>query len=226
MGSLHTKLFTDNSTSCKNSVIGNNFTVTNASTFTTGFYKNSNAVTITSGTSTRIDKSDIMPKEGTIIVMFKPNGWSLSGTSMTGSSSYRSVFFRDNLVIPLVTWSVQNGIGIRCFLHDGTNPIRFIDATSSTINDGQWYGAAVTWSTANNEFKSYLDSTNIAYLSATIALTGSSSTYYSLGRRAGANDQWMGGDADGMTIYNRVLSASEIKQAMNIKRNGLSDNIE
>lgn len=225
MGSLHTKLFTDNSTSCKNSVIGNNFTVTNASTFTTGFYKNSNAVTITSGTNTRIDKSDIVSKEGTIIVMFKPNGWSLSGTSMSGGS-YNSVFYRDNLVVPLMTWSVQNGIGIRYLFHDGVNPTRVIDSNTQTINDGQWYAASVTWSTANNELKSYLDGVCIATLNTTVALTGSSSTYYSLGRRAGLNDQWLSGDADGMTIYNRVLSASEIKQAMNIKRNGLSDNIE
>ena len=205
MSRIFIKTFLGSDNQTETSIKGPDFTNSLAGhSYVTGYFKNSTAVRIPASLSAGQELSIPVvniPKEGAMSIWFKPNGWSLSNTTVSPAGVH-SVIYRDSTAVPLITWSVVNGAGIQLLFNDGTNPTRVINATTQSIADGVYNLASMSWSTANNLIKIYLNGVEIGSFSGTISLTGVQNTYISLGCRGGINDQELNGDLDLFTYYN------------------------
>ncbi len=197
--------FLDSTINSENSITGFNFTNTLPSpSYPSGYFKNSNAVTIPSSLSAGeqiANTSVTVSKEGAMGMWFNPNGWGLVNTTMSGDT-FNTIIGRDNTANPLITWLVINGVGIRMQFNDAVNPTRLVDCTPCTIVYDTWHHAAVAWSTSGDVIKAYLDGVEIGSTSATIALTGSSTTFVSLGCRGTLSDLTSNADLDTLKMYN------------------------
>lgn len=220
----NTIAFQDSLFTSEHSASGFNFTnLLPSPSFPSGYFKNSNAVTIPKvlASGEHLANTTVtMPKEGSYGIWFKPNGWGLVNTVMTGGT-FNVIVHRDGVAIPLITWLVINGVGIRIQFNDNVNPNRIIDCTTCTIVDGQYHFASFAWSTATNTLKLYLDGVEVGSSSVTVSLTGSSTTYVSLGCRGGAFSD-LEADAD-LDTYKMTKFFKTDWVDRNNRRAGLND---
>ena len=120
-----------------------------------------------------------------------------------GSSSY-------SLVKNFATGGTPNEVK---FLVSGTSNVR-LDA-SATLDDGKWHLVTATYNGAIQAI--YVDGTLVASQESTGSITDNGGPV-TIGNQWVTSDQYFNGQLDDVRIYNRALSASEIKQLYNAGR--------
>lgn len=95
-----------------------------------------------------------------------------------------------------------------------TSGTRYVDNHGSGLNDGNWHQVAMTF--GGGVKTSYIDGVNVGTRSSigTLQSNGSVSDR-TIGRYGGSNTYYWNGEGSGFLIYNRPLSASEIKSLYN-----------
>ncbi len=221
MSRIFIKTFLDSTFNSEHSVVGENFANTLPTpSYPSGYFKNSNAVTIPLALSTGegIDTGLFtFPTEGSVSVWFKPSGWSVANT-VVSDGLVHSVIDRATDREPLIIWRLEDEVGVRILFFDGVNPGRLIDCTTCTISDGVWHLASFSWSGVNNILKVYLDGVEVGSLSTTVGVSGDLDL--SLGSRIWSGDQELDGDMDTFTFWNEYKTDWT---DMNDRRAGLND---
>ena len=115
--------------------------------------------------------------------------------------------------------SSLNGDKAESYIRDGTGSgsDEIVVITGNTvINDGRWHHIVTTYDRAGN-MSLFVDGVSDATPVSITTVTGTVSSAYNLniGRKSASGFGYMAGSADDVRIYNRVLSAGEVKMLYN-----------
>lgn len=133
------------------------------------------------------------------------------------SSSAEAQILRTSQSSKYLIFGIASG-KLRAQIYDGTNNANDENNNGPTINDGNWHHVAAVFNRGGNIifYKNGAATTGVSMASVT-GETGTPSPYAAIGRRPGGS-QYYDGKIACMHIYNKALSAAEIKQNFNAQR--------
>jgi len=150
-----------------------------------------------------------------------------SNIGYTAASGFTAIAWHKHLGTPAGGYHIIYGGGyfeisiptagqIRTGVYN-TSGTRYVDNHGSGLNDGNWHQVAMTF--GNGVKTSYIDGVNVGTRTGigTLISNGSVSDR-TIGRYGGSNTYYWNGEGSGFLIYNRPLSASEIKELYNLSR--------
>ncbi len=183
--------------------------IVNGASLTTDRFVNTNSAYLFNGVSDYIE----VPSSASISVT---NAYTISAWFSANQWSFNSPIDQHAIVSKVVDGSWYGGYEI--FIGGNNGWIQHVGNIGSNFSVGstggisnKWYNVVVTYD--GNIVRYYLDGNKLdsIYLPGSI---GVSSTPLRFGRRGGAGtyNSWFSGKIDDISIYNRSLSSSEIKQ--------------
>lgn len=221
--------FCGNANECVSSLAGADG-LYNGFSFGTGYYKNSQGsltVPAASGGGTNYWKftGNTFEPEGCIEMWVKPNGWNISGSTVSDGRTHRIFNFNQGSDAAGLLLSVLSGFGFYVYMKDtsGSGPTLIVG--SSSLPSNTWTHLAVSWSVANNRLKLYKNGAEIGTStpSPAIAISGLTTMETWVGSRSGdspAANSGFNGDFDGAIYSNRYRTSFMYR---NNKRRYLND---
>lgn len=144
----------------------------------------------------------------------------LNASSIANSSFSVSGWIYQNVGGSDQTWFSMGtgGCAVNACLHlriIANGAIRFgfygndVDSSASLVTTGMWHHLAYTYDVTSGTRYIYLDGVQVATDTAAPAYSGTTATY--IGRFGGTANEYFNGKVDDVRLYNRALTANEVK---------------